>query len=53
MFDRIREELKINPNGTLRDIINRAIHKVFARSIMTSLTDVPRGAVALSSSAAA
>jgi SecD/SecF fusion protein len=38
VFDRIREELKINPNATLRDIINGAIRKVFARSIMTSLT---------------
>jgi SecD/SecF fusion protein len=38
VFDRIREELKINPNGTLRDVINLAIRKVFSRSIMTSLT---------------
>ena len=38
MFDRIREELKINPSASLRDVINIAIRKVFARSIMTSLT---------------
>ena len=38
VFDRIREELRSNPNGTLRDIINLAVRKVFARSIMTSLT---------------
>jgi SecD/SecF fusion protein len=38
VFDRIREELKVNPNVSLRDIINGAIRKVFARSIMTSLT---------------
>jgi SecD/SecF fusion protein len=38
VFDRIREELRINPDGTLRDVINLAIRKVFARSIMTSLT---------------
>jgi len=38
VFDRIREELKINPDGSLRDVINLAIRKVFARSIMTSLT---------------
>ena len=38
VFDRIREELRINPNGTLRDVINLAVRKVFARSIMTSLT---------------
>ncbi|PTX90970.1 protein translocase subunit SecD [Opitutus sp. ER46] len=38
VFDRIREELKTNPNGTLKDIINIATSKVFARSILTSLT---------------
>jgi len=38
VFDRIREELKINPTGSLRDIVNTAINKVFARTIMTSST---------------
>jgi SecD/SecF fusion protein len=38
VFDRIREELKINPTGSLREIINSAINKVFARTIMTSST---------------
>lgn len=38
VFDRIREELKLNPNGSLRDIINNAIRKVFARTIMTATT---------------
>lgn len=38
VFDRIREELRINPNGTLKDIINLATSKVFARSILTSTT---------------
>ncbi len=38
VFDRIREELKQNPSGSLRDIINTAINKVFARTIMTSST---------------
>jgi len=38
VFDRIREELRINPNTSLRDIINGAVRKVFSRSIMTSLT---------------
>jgi SecD/SecF fusion protein len=38
VFDRIREELKLNPNGSLRDIVNSAINKVFARTIMTSTT---------------
>jgi SecD/SecF fusion protein len=38
VFDRIREELKLNPTGNLRDIINNAIRKVFARTIMTAST---------------
>jgi SecD/SecF fusion protein len=38
VFDRIREELKLNPSGALRDIINNAIRKVFARTIMTATT---------------
>jgi len=36
VFDRIREELRINQGGTLRDIVNTAINKVFARTIMTA-----------------
>ena len=38
VFDRIREELKLNPTGALRDVINSAINKVFARTIMTATT---------------
>lgn len=38
VFDRIREELKINPNASLRDVINIATSKVFARSLLTSFT---------------
>jgi SecD/SecF fusion protein len=38
VFDRIREELKLNPTGSLRDVVNSAINKVFARTIMTSST---------------
>jgi SecD/SecF fusion protein len=38
VFDRIREELKLNPNGHLRDIVNLAINRVFSRSLMTSFT---------------
>jgi SecD/SecF fusion protein len=38
VFDRIREELKLNPTGTLRDVVNDAIRKVFARTIMTAST---------------
>jgi SecD/SecF fusion protein len=38
VFDRIREELKVNPNGSLRVVVNSAINKVFARTIMTAST---------------
>jgi SecD/SecF fusion protein len=38
VFDRIREELKLDPTGKLRDVINNAIRKVFARTIMTATT---------------
>jgi SecD/SecF fusion protein len=38
VFDRIREELKLNPTGALRDVVNAAINKVFARTIMTATT---------------
>jgi SecD/SecF fusion protein len=38
VFDRIREELKLDPNGKLKDVINNAIRKVFARTIMTATT---------------
>jgi len=38
VFDRIREELKNNPTGSLRDVVNSAINKVFARTIMTAST---------------
>jgi len=38
VFDRIREELKVDPTGSLRDVINNAIRKVFARTIMTATT---------------
>ncbi|MSU46373.1 MAG: protein translocase subunit SecD [Lacunisphaera sp.] len=38
VFDRIREELKLDPQGKLRDVINNAIRKVFARTMMTATT---------------
>jgi len=38
VFDRIREELALNPTGSLRVVVNAAINKVFARTIMTSTT---------------
>lgn len=38
VFDRIREELKLNPDMKLRDVVNLAMNRVFSRSIMTSVT---------------
>jgi SecD/SecF fusion protein len=38
VFDRIREELRLQPTGALRDIVNTAIRKVFSRTIMTAST---------------
>jgi SecD/SecF fusion protein len=38
VFDRIREELKLNPNTPLGDVVNLAINRVFSRSLMTSVT---------------
>ena len=35
VFDRIREELKLNPTGTLREIINRALNLTLSRTIIT------------------
>ena len=38
VFDRIREELRLNPNMKLNDVINLSIRRVFSRSLMTSFT---------------
>ncbi|MEM8866781.1 MAG: protein translocase subunit SecD [Verrucomicrobiota bacterium] len=38
VFDRIREELELNPGADLRSIINLAISRVFSRSLLTSIT---------------
>ncbi|PXA05672.1 protein translocase subunit SecDF [Coraliomargarita sinensis] len=38
VFDRIREELELNPGSNLRNIINIAISRVFSRSLLTSIT---------------
>ena len=38
VFDRIREELELNPGLNLRQIINLAISRVFSRSLLTSIT---------------
>lgn len=38
VFDRIREELDLNPDARLYDIVNASINRVIHRSIMTSAT---------------
>jgi SecD/SecF fusion protein len=38
VFDRIREELKNNPEGTLRHVINRALNLTLSRTIITGGT---------------
>jgi len=38
VFDRIREELRLNPTTNLKDVINLSIRRVFSRSLMTSFT---------------
>ncbi len=38
VFDRIREELALNPTLKLRDIINLAINRTLSRTILTSAT---------------
>lgn len=38
VFDRIREELKLNPSGTLREVINRSLNLTLSRTIITGGT---------------
>jgi SecD/SecF fusion protein len=38
VFDRIREELKMNPAGTLREVINRSLNLTLSRTIITGGT---------------
>ncbi len=37
-FDRMREELGLDPNSSLKDIINKSINRVLPRTIITSAT---------------
>ena len=37
-FDRIREELELNPGMDLRNVINLSISRVFSRTLLTSIT---------------
>jgi len=38
VFDRIREELDLNPNLTLMEVTNLAINRTLSRTLLTSLT---------------
>lgn len=38
VFDRIREELQLNPETKLRDVINLAINRTLGRTVLTSIT---------------
>ncbi|MEM7673890.1 MAG: protein translocase subunit SecF, partial [Verrucomicrobiota bacterium] len=38
VFDRIREELGLNPEASLKDIVHASINRVLSRTIWTSLT---------------
>jgi len=38
VFDRIREELDLNPTYTLKKVVNLAINLTLGRSILTSIT---------------
>ncbi len=38
VFDRIREELKLNPTGTLRDVVTRSLNLTLSRTIVTGGT---------------
>jgi len=37
-FDRIREELGLDPGASLKDIVNKSINRVLPRTIVTSIT---------------
>jgi SecD/SecF fusion protein len=38
VFDRIREELKLNPTGSLRDIVTRSLNLTLSRTVITGGT---------------
>ncbi len=38
VFDRIREQLTLDPNSKLRDVVNKSINRILARSVLTSFT---------------
>ncbi len=38
VFDRIREQLTLDPNSKLKDVVNESINRVLGRSLLTSIT---------------
>ena len=38
VFDRVREELELNPNLSLKDILHLAVNRTLSRTMLTSLT---------------
>lgn len=40
VFDRIREELKLRPHMSLKDVVNYSINKTLARTIITGITTI-------------
>lgn len=40
VFDRIREELRLNPKDNYKTVINQALNSTFSRTIITSLTTI-------------
>ncbi|WP_017301101.1 protein translocase subunit SecF [Nodosilinea nodulosa] len=40
IYDRVRENMKLNPGGHINDIVDSAVNQTLARSINTSLTTI-------------
>jgi SecD/SecF fusion protein len=47
VFDRIREELKLNPTGSLRDIVTRSLNLTLSRTVITGGTTLLTAVVLL------
>ncbi|MDR2436210.1 MAG: protein translocase subunit SecD [Puniceicoccales bacterium] len=45
VFDRIREERKLNPDLSLKKVVNLSINRVLSRTILTSLTTLLASAI--------
>lgn len=47
VFDRIREELKLNPTGSLRDVVSRSLNLTLSRTVITGGTTLLTAVVLL------